>query len=98
MKDLTAMFVAAGCDDVRSYIQSGNIIFSAAPRVSAKVAALVTAEISKRFGYQTPVVVRTAKQIEDVILNNPFLKEGAAEETLHVLFLDGLPDPRRPGP
>ncbi len=41
MKDLTDMFVAAGCENVRSYIQSGNVIFSAAPRVSAQVAALV---------------------------------------------------------
>jgi len=95
MKDLTEMFVAAGCDNVRSYIQSGNVIFRAAPRVSSQVAGLITAQIATCFGYRTPVVLRTTKQLEDVICHNPFLKVGAAEATLHVLFLADLPDPRR---
>src|SRR3974377_965613 len=30
MKDLIEMFVEAGCADVRTYIQGGNVIFSAA--------------------------------------------------------------------
>lgn len=41
------------------------------------------------------MVVRTVKQLEEVVFNNPFLKAGADEDTLHVLFLAGLPDPRR---
>jgi uncharacterized protein (DUF1697 family) len=94
MKDLTEMFVAAGCDNVRSYIQSGNIVFNAADRLSGQIAGVITARIAERFGYRTPVVLRTVKQLEHVVCNNPFLRKGAAEETLHVLFLADLPDPR----
>jgi uncharacterized protein (DUF1697 family) len=95
MQDLSEMFVAAGCDDVRTYIQSGNVIFHAAPSVIARFPGLITTQIAERFGYRMPVVLRTTEQLRDVISNNPFLQIGAAEETLHVLFLADQPDPRR---
>jgi len=94
MKDLIEMFVEAGCDNVQTYIQSGNVIFRAAPTVTARLPGLITTQIAKRFGYRTPVVLRTAEQLGDVIVNNPFLQAGAAEETLHVLFLEDRPSPR----
>jgi len=95
MKDLVDVFVEACCDDVRTYIQSGNVIFSADPRVAAGLPVIVATRIAERFGCRTPVLLRTVEQLRDVILNNPFLPAGAAEETLHVLFLADLPSPRR---
>ncbi len=93
MKDLVEMFVDAGCSNVRTYIQSGNVLFSAAPRLVAQVPATISAEIAKRFGFKTPIVLRTAEQLREVIRSNPFLKARAAEETLHVMFLGGTPKP-----
>jgi uncharacterized protein (DUF1697 family) len=95
MKDLIEMFVEAGCGNVRSFIQSGNVIFSADPGASARLPSLIATRISKRFGYKIPLVLRTAEQIADVIGNNPFLNAGVAEEELHVLFLADLPGSRR---
>jgi uncharacterized protein (DUF1697 family) len=95
MKDLVEIFVEAGCDGVRTYIQSGNVIFSPASGMSARLPGLITAEIAKRFGYKVPVVLRTSEQIGNVIRNNPFLKAGISEQELHVLFLADLPAPRR---
>jgi uncharacterized protein (DUF1697 family) len=95
MKDLSALFVAAGCADVRTYIQSGNVILRAEPGVAASLPELIPARIAKSFGYQTPIVLRTADQLRSVASHNPFLEAGAAEETLHVYFLADLPDPRR---
>ena len=91
MKDLADMFVEAGCRDARTYIQSGNVIFTADPDVVARLPGLITTHIGERFGYRVPVVLRTAQQIADVMHNNPFVAEGAAAETLHVLFLADLP-------
>jgi uncharacterized protein (DUF1697 family) len=92
MKDLVAMFVEAGCDDVRNFIQSGNIIFRAAPRLSAKLPGLIATEIATRFGYRTPVLLRTLEQLENVIANNPFVEAaGADEKALYVMFLADLP-------
>ncbi len=94
MNELRDLFVAAGCRDVRTYIQSGNVIFTADPRVVASLPGVVTAHIAERFGYRVPLVVRTAAQIGDVVRHNPFVAEGAAVETLHVVFLADRPPAR----
>jgi len=93
MKDLAAMFTEAGCTDVRSYIQSGNVIFSASKSVAAKVPVLVAAEIEKQFGFKTRLVVRTLEQMREVARSNPFLPDGD-ERLLSVMFLADMPDPR----
>jgi uncharacterized protein (DUF1697 family) len=49
MKDLIEMFVEAGCADVRTHIQSGNVIFSAAPSVAARVPRVIAKQISNHF-------------------------------------------------
>jgi uncharacterized protein (DUF1697 family) len=94
MKDLAEIFVAAGCGAVRTYIRSGNVIFSAAPALSARLPSLISAKIAKRFGCKIPVVLRTAEQLAKIIRSNPFLKAGVAEEQLHVLFLADIPASR----
>lgn len=95
MKDLAAMFAAAGCQDVRTYIQSGNVVFTAAPRVADQLPALIAARIEQAFGYRTPVVMRTTEQLAEVAAHNPFLTAGAAADSLHVLFLADPPSPDR---
>jgi uncharacterized protein (DUF1697 family) len=95
MNDLVAMFAAAGCADVRSYIQSGNVVFRASADLAARVPALVAAAIAERFGYRVPVIVRTADELRDVSERNPFLAAGADPSALHVMFLAGRPDPAR---
>jgi uncharacterized protein (DUF1697 family) len=93
MADLSQVFSEAGCSDVRTYIQSGNVIFTAAPELSARLPDLITAQIQKRFGHKVPVMLRTIGEMRAVVRSNPFLKEGAAEDTLHVMFLADLPRP-----
>jgi uncharacterized protein (DUF1697 family) len=95
MKALAEMFVATGCHDVRTYIQSGNVLFAAPPDLVARLPALIAARIETDFGYRTPVVLRTAEQLALVVASNPFLAPGADEEMLHVLFLADPPDPHR---
>jgi uncharacterized protein (DUF1697 family) len=95
MNDLRGLFVAAGCRDVRTYIQSGNVIFRADPPIVASLPNIMTTRIAERFGYRVPLIVRTAACIGDVIEHNPFIAEGAPVETLHVLFLADLPPASR---
>ena len=91
MKDLVEIFAEAGCVQVRHFIQSGNVIFSAPPALAAKIPALIPLAIAKRFGFSPPVQLRSAKQLAEVIANNPFLKLGMAEDFLHVAFLADKP-------
>jgi uncharacterized protein (DUF1697 family) len=95
MQDLVEMFVKAGCDNVRSFIQSGNVIFSAAPGAPERLPSLISTRITKRFGYKIPLVVRSAEQVGKVLSDNPFLKPGVAEEELRVLFLADMPASQR---
>jgi len=97
MKDLTAMFAAAGCSGVASYIQSGNVIFTASKSLAGKVPGVVSAAIEKQFGFQTRVVLRTAEQMRRVAGGNPFLAEGVDEKLLSVMFLANSPQQEHVG-
>jgi uncharacterized protein (DUF1697 family) len=94
MVHLCEMFSAAGCSSVKSYIQSGNVVFRAAPGAAGKIATLIAEQIVKAYGYRTPVVLRTADELASVAANNPFLAAGGSEEALHVMFLADLPSPQ----
>jgi uncharacterized protein (DUF1697 family) len=91
MKDLVSMFLQAGCDNVRTYIQSGNVIFDATPDVAARLPESIAAKIKSCFECRTQIILRRAEELCDIVRNNPFIKAGVAEETLHTLFLADLP-------
>ena len=93
MPDLVEVFTKAGCKDVRTYIQSGNVIFEATRELSTRLPELIAKEIQRRFGHKVPVMLRTTGEMCEVVRKNPFLKEGAAEDILHVMFLTDLPKP-----
>jgi uncharacterized protein (DUF1697 family) len=95
MKDLAGLFVTAGCGDVRTFIQSGNVIFNADADAAEQLAGLITAQIAERFGIRTPIVLRTSEQMRDVVVSNPFLAQGAPEDWLHVMFLADRPSQLR---
>src|ERR1700677_4931867 len=78
MKDLAAIFVQAGCTNVRTYIQSGNVIFSAPAPLLKRLPELIMERIAARFGFRVPIVIRTPQQLARTIRGNPFLQAGAS--------------------
>jgi uncharacterized protein (DUF1697 family) len=95
MKDLSAMFSSLGCQDVKTYIQSGNVLFRANDTLAAKVPTEVPAMVEKRFGFRPPVIVRSAESLAKVATQNPFLMRGEETSALHVMFLSATPDAAR---
>lgn len=89
MKTLAELFVAAGCMEVKTYIQSGNVVFHS--RNAKRAAATVREQIAARLGLKVPVVVRSAAEMNKAIRANPFLGRGLDEAWLHVMFLDDEP-------
>jgi uncharacterized protein (DUF1697 family) len=85
MKDLAALFTAAGCRDVATYIQSGNVIFTAPASVLKKLPATV----ANAFG--VPAVIRSHDELAAAVRANPYLNEGVEPKTLHIMFLAALP-------
>lgn len=95
MKDLVLLFRDAGCLDARTYIQSGNVIFQAEKSLVRELPARIAEALTKRFGFESPVVMRTVEDLQRTVRKNPFLREGADPQTLHVAFLASQPSPAR---
>ena len=95
MNDLVAIFERAGCARVRSYIQSGNVVFDAEPARAGGIAAHVSAEIEERFGLRVPVMLRSARELRAIASKNPFLGTEASLASLHVMFLADDPGKSR---
>jgi uncharacterized protein (DUF1697 family) len=95
MSTLAAIFCEAGCHDVRTFIQSGNVVFKASPPLARRLSAVVTAALAEICRLDVPVVLRTAGELEAVARGNPFLKRGADPQSLHVVFLLDRPSRAR---
>jgi uncharacterized protein (DUF1697 family) len=97
MEALRASFAALGYKDVRTYVQSGNVIFTATGKPdSESLARRVKGRILKDFGYDVPVTVLTAAEIATTFKGNPFLRKKDKEKgvdlaRLHVTFLADRP-------
>ena len=84
MSDLRALCNELGWQDVATYIQSGNVVFTAAGKAE-KIEAELEQAIAKRFGLDVPVVVRTSAQWAKLAASNPFVQ--AAKEAPNRLQL-----------
>lgn len=93
MADLVEFFDGAGCRNVRSYIQSGNVVFEGTARIASRVGQAVRQAIEERFAFDVPIVVRSAEELDAVVRKNPFVERGEPEDSLHVVFLADTPGP-----
>ena len=71
MAPLRAALTKAGLTDVRTYIQSGNII-AASDLTQSKLESLVHEVIRKSFGGDIAVMARTSEQFAGILKRNPF--------------------------
>jgi len=93
MKDLAEIFTRAGCDGVKTYIQSGNVVFTAPEGLCPGLPAKVAKEINKRFGHSPAMTLRTLQQMLDIVRHNPYVQPGMDEKRIAVLFLADTPTP-----
>jgi uncharacterized protein (DUF1697 family) len=91
MRDLTRYFEDAGGKAVRTYIQSGNVVFDAPAKSVERVARAVEARIEEEKSIRVPLVVRAAALFARAAKENPFLARGADPNSLHVSFLAAAP-------
>ena len=93
MKDLVAIFEDTGCRDVRTYIQSGNVVFQATSALAERVGTEVPRRIAEGFGLRAPVIIRTTKEFRDTVKRHPFVAEARDPTHLHIGFLADVPHP-----
>lgn len=77
MEDLREMFTAMGFEKVKTYIQSGNVVFVASGKDRAELSHEVKNQIKDTFGHEVPVIIRTPPEMEKALVQFPFEeKEG----------------------
>lgn len=86
MDRLRAELTAAGLVDVRTYIQSGNVIASAPARDPEAVAAHVRSVIARVFHLDVPAIALTSDALEALVAANPYPDEPDPKR-LHAIVL-----------
>jgi uncharacterized protein (DUF1697 family) len=84
MATLRTICAAAGCTDVATYIQSGNVVLTS-PLGAAELGTTLESAVHDELGVSPAVLVRTAEQLAAVVAGNPFAEADPGH--LHVLFL-----------
>ena len=93
MTDLRALVAELGHTDVSTYIQSGNVLFTADPDADcALVARAMTDAIAARLGVTAPVVVVTREELGQIHAANPFPDEPDPKR-VHAVVLSAPPGP-----
>ena len=91
MERLRAGFEALGFAHVKTYVQSGNVIFET-DEPPAGLAAKIEGKILDEFGFEVPVLTKSAKELKDIVKRNPFVKDDQIDQAkLHVTFLSSDP-------
>ena len=97
MKDLKSLYEKLGLSKVETYNQSGNVIFESDQKLSnANLELKIQQALAETYGFDVPVIVRTAEEWAESVVNNPFWKEKDADiDRLHLTFLKDLPVPEK---
>jgi uncharacterized protein (DUF1697 family) len=89
MADLRELMGELGYEDVRTVLQSGNIIFTGA---KAKARETLEARLADRYGFKVDVVLRTMDELQAVVDNEPFGDEATDLTRCFVVFLPSGPN------
>jgi len=92
MTELSALHETLGFRSVKTYVNSGNVVFATTERDPAKLGKKIEAAIEKEFGFRVDVVLRSGDELRKVIARNPFAKrDNINPGKLLVVFLGSDP-------
>ncbi len=92
MKDLVAVLEYLGSQNVKTYIQSGNAVFSSKEKDASLLSNRIGDEIKKRRGFKPYVLLLELEDIEKAVRENPFPEAEIDPKSLHVGFLASAPE------
>jgi uncharacterized protein (DUF1697 family) len=94
MEALRSLYESLGFIGATTYVQSGNVVFRSRARDLSGVGKRIEAAIERTFGFRPDVILRTAAELRDVVVRNPFAgRDGIEPNKLLVTFLGGTPAP-----
>ncbi len=89
MAELRTDLASLGFENVRTYIQSGNVVFEAASGTASSLAKRIAGRIEERHPFRPHVLVVGRDDLEAAIRSNPFPGAVSEPKTLHLFFLAG---------
>lgn len=92
MKELVVILEELGCQDVKTYIQSGNVVFKSDENHISGLSEGIRTEIEKRRGFAPFVLLLGLGELEKIVANNPFPEVKSDPKALHVGFLASEPE------
>lgn len=90
MQDFRQLLAKLGCDQVTSYIQSGNAVCKYAGKAT-ELSRKIAAAIETKFGFRPCVLVVTSSDFLKIVAANPYMSEGVDPRFLHIWFLQAAP-------
>jgi uncharacterized protein (DUF1697 family) len=87
MKELVSLMQQLGFSDVKSYIQTGNVVFRSHHTNSDELGKQISARIKQHFGFAPQILILTQKEMEAAVAANPFPEAVTDGKTLHLFFL-----------
>ncbi|WP_411767336.1 DUF1697 domain-containing protein [Winogradskyella sp. A3E31] len=85
MADLRELLSKVGFENVKTYIQSGNVVFQTIEEDVQKLEEAIEKEIALTFGFEVPVLVKTREELNLIFENCPFVEEQKAK-SYFILF------------
>jgi len=93
MADLKLLYESLDFQNVRTYIQSGNVIFEYTDTNLSILAKIVEEKILHTFDFHVTVFMKTIEDLKEIAKNNPFLNDRKEDiNKLHVTFLSHKPN------
>jgi uncharacterized protein (DUF1697 family) len=93
MDALRKLYENMGFQEVRTYVQSGNVVFEGEELELGSLEQKIVQQIKNEFDFEVPVIVLTIDCLKEAIDNNPFLSDPTKEHSfLHLTFLASKPD------
>jgi uncharacterized protein (DUF1697 family) len=91
MPALRELFAELDCEDVATYVQSGNVVFTSR-RGAARLRRMIEDALEREFGIRPAVLLRTEAELRKLVAANPYADRVDDPRRLHVIFLDAPPD------
>ena len=90
MADLRELLAGHGYEDVRTHLQSGNVLLSS-PLAGARLEQALERQLADGLGFEVDVLVRSRKQLADVVARDPLGKVAKNPSRYLVTFLRSKP-------
>lgn len=92
MKELVAVLESSDLHNVKTYIQSGNVLFQSKAESVPQLASKIGSAIKKSHGFEPSVFLLESSALENTIQLNPFVDAEALPNTLHIGFMVSAPE------